>query len=60
MVDKTYSKEKKYDFQEEREKIDRMYAQLSLRADILYHFVTTYSSYIHQPRDYGVEKSSTW
>ena len=30
-----------------------MYAQLSLRADILYHFVTTYSSYIHQPRDYG-------
>ena len=41
---------------EEREKIDRMYAQLSLRADILYHFVTTYSSYIHQPRDYGVGK----
>lgn len=38
---------------EEREKINEMYARLSLRADILYHFVTAYSNYIHQSRDYG-------
>ncbi|MEZ3486473.1 MAG: MarR family transcriptional regulator [Lachnospiraceae bacterium] len=38
---------------DEKEEIDRKYAELSLRADVLYHFVTTYSNYIHQARDYG-------
>lgn len=37
----------------EKEEIDSKYAQLSLQADVLYHFVTTYSNYIHQARDYG-------
>lgn len=37
----------------EKEEINSTYAKLSLRADVLYHFVTTYSNYIHQARDYG-------
>lgn len=36
-----------------KEEIDSKYTRLSLRADVLYHFVTTYSNYIHQARDYG-------
>ncbi|MBU5625478.1 MarR family transcriptional regulator [Oscillibacter sp. MSJ-2] len=33
--------------------IDRIYAQLSPKADLLYAFVITYSNYIFEPRDYG-------
>ena len=33
--------------------IDRMYAQLSPRADLVYSFVTVYDAYINEPRDYG-------
>lgn len=33
--------------------IDRVYAQLSQRADLMYTFVTTYNSYINELRDYG-------
>ena len=33
--------------------IDRIYAQLSQRADLVYSFVTVYNSYINELRDYG-------
>ena len=33
--------------------IDRVYAQLSPRADLVYSFVTSYSGYINEQRDYG-------
>lgn len=33
--------------------IDRVYAQLSPRADLLYSFVTLYAAYINELRDYG-------
>ena len=33
--------------------IDRVYAQLSPRADLVYSFVTVYNSYINELRDYG-------
>lgn len=33
--------------------IDRVYAQLSPRADLLYSFITLYASYINEQRDYG-------
>lgn len=36
-----------------KEEIDKIYAQLSPRADKLYHFVMLYAEYIKTPRDYG-------
>jgi hypothetical protein len=36
-----------------KEQIDRIYAQLSPRADKLYQFVMAYSDYINEARDYG-------
>ena len=33
--------------------IDRVYAQLSPRADLVYSFVSVYSTYINEARDYG-------
>lgn len=33
--------------------IDRVYAQLSPRADLVYSFVTVYNAYINELRDYG-------
>lgn len=32
--------------------IDRLYAQVSVRADELYYFVNRFNEYINQPRDY--------
>ena len=36
-----------------KKEIDSLYAQFSKRADLLYTFVTKYSNYIYEPRDYG-------
>ena len=36
-----------------KKEIDALYAQFSKRADLLYTFVTKYSNYIYEPRDYG-------
>lgn len=36
-----------------KEEIDKIYNQLSPRADLLYNFVMDYSDYIYKPRDYG-------
>ena len=36
-----------------KSEIERVFAQLSPRADELYRFVIQYDSYINEPRDYG-------
>ena len=36
-----------------KEEIDRVYAQLSPRADLVYSFVSIYNSYINEKRIYG-------
>ncbi len=36
-----------------KEEIDRVYAQLSPRADLIYSFVSIYNSYINEKRIYG-------
>lgn len=36
-----------------KDEIDRVYAQLSPRADKLYRFVMAYSDYINEAKDYG-------
>lgn len=36
-----------------KNEIDRIYAKLSPRADLVYSFVSVYSNYIHEARDYG-------
>lgn len=36
-----------------KEQIDRIYAQLSPRADKLYQFVMAYSDHINEARDHG-------
>lgn len=36
-----------------KEEIDRIYAQLSPRADLLYSFINEYADYINEPKDYG-------
>lgn len=40
-----------------KEEIDKIYSELSPRADILYRFVMTYADYINGVRDYGTNIS---
>ncbi|MEL7648627.1 MAG: hypothetical protein AAGU76_11075 [Sedimentibacter sp.] len=35
-----------------KSEIDRIYSQLSPRANELYHFILSYYDYMNQPRDY--------